>query len=292
MNAFFFFWLFLAYLAPVFSAVDVVATCLIGSSFNTSVATPTSFSSLDASIATPELFSFDTSVTTPDSLSLFNASAATLEPFSLFNTSADTLELISSINTPAAASAPIVLFYIIRPTPTCLAVDTDFDPVSVAQICEAMANPPPLVKKGNTAHIIQTGVIVQLSLALLCAVISITYIRGFKHTWVLHKQIQDFFTQPFNAWDKEPAVEATVNTEKVEYATVTAYIATAAQTTEPTVARDEPLVSDMIQIAQSDAPVLAAKHKHMFRGKMRAKLCSVGKATKLAIKFKRARHAK
>ncbi|KAJ2481102.1 hypothetical protein IWW56_001970 [Coemansia sp. RSA 2131] len=125
-----------------------------------------------------------------------------------------------------------------------------------------MANPPPMVKKGSTAQIVQTDTTVQLSLTLLCAVISITYIRGFKHTWVLHKQIQDFFTQPFDAWGKEPAVKATVNTD------------------------------DMIQIAQSDAPVLAAKHKRMFRGKMRAKLCSVGKAIKLAIKFRRARHAK
>ncbi|KAJ1854050.1 hypothetical protein GGH12_003259 [Coemansia sp. RSA 1822] len=280
MNAFFFFWLFLAYLAPVISAVDVAATCPIDSSFNTSAATPTSFSSLDASIATPELFSFDTSVTTPDSLSLFNASA-------------DTPELISLINTSAAASAPIVLFYIIRPTPTCLAVDTEFDPVSAAEICEAMANPPPMVKKGSSAQIDQTDTTVQLSLALICAVISITYIRGFKHTWVLHKQIQDFFTQPFDAWDKEPVVKATGNAKQVEYATVTAYIATAAQITEPAaVNKGELLDSDMIQIAQSDAPVLAAKHKRMFRGKMRAKLCSVGKATKLAIKFKRARHAK
>ncbi|KAJ1850886.1 hypothetical protein LPJ76_006311, partial [Coemansia sp. RSA 638] len=239
------------------------------------------------------LFSFDTSVTTSYSLSLFNASADTPELFSLFNASANTPELISSINTSAAASAPIVLFYIIRPTPTCLAVDTDFDPVSAAQICEAMANPPPLVKKGSSAQIGQTDTTVQLSLELLCAVISITYIRGFKHTWVLHKQIQDFFTQPFDAWGKEPAVEATGNTEQSEYAPATAYIATAAaQITELTVAKDELLDSDMIQIAQSDAPVLAAKYKRMFRGKMRAKLRSVGKAIKLAIKFRRAHHAK
>ncbi|KAJ2655167.1 hypothetical protein IW148_006148 [Coemansia sp. RSA 1199] len=220
-------------------------------------------------------------------------SADTLELISSFNASANTLELISSINTSAAASVPIVLFYIIRPTPTCMAVDTDFDPVSAAQIFEAMANPPPLVKKGSSAQIVQTDTTVQLSLALLCAVFFITYIRGFKHTWVLHKQIQDFFTQPFDVWDKEPAVEATVNTEKVEYAPVTAYIATAAQITEPAAAnKDELLDSDMIQIAQSDAPVLAAKHKRMFRGKMRAKLCSVGKAIKLATKFRRAHHAK
>ncbi|KAJ1852144.1 hypothetical protein GGH12_003468 [Coemansia sp. RSA 1822] len=242
-------------MAPVFSAVDVVATYPIDSSFNTSAATPASFSS--------------------------------------FNMSADTPELISSINTSAAASVPIVLFYIIRPTPTCLAVDTDFDPVSAAEICEAMANPPPMVKKGSSAQIGQTDTTVQLSLSLLCAVICITYIREFKYTWVLHKQIQDFFTPPFDAWDKKPAVEATGNAKQVEYATVTAYIATAAQIAEPAAAnKDELLDSDMIRIAQSDAPVLTAKHKRMFRGKMRAKLRSVDKAIKLAIKLKRAYHAK
>ncbi|KAJ2471280.1 hypothetical protein IWW56_006369, partial [Coemansia sp. RSA 2131] len=106
-------------------------------------------------------------------------------------------------------------------------------------------------------------------------------------------QIHDFFAQPFDAWDKEPVVEATDNAEQAEYAPATAYIATAAQITEPAAAnKDELLDSDVIQIVQLDAPVLSAKHKRVFRGKMRAKLRSVGKAIKLAIKFRHACHAK
>ncbi|KAJ2499264.1 hypothetical protein GGH96_003632 [Coemansia sp. RSA 1972] len=372
MDAFFFFWLFLAYLAPVFSAVDVAAAFPIDSSFNTSAATLASFSSFDAAIATPELFSFDTSViapelfsffeasddtpelfssvimsaatptlyslfiasvTTPELFSLFNASADTLkssssfsasadtlesyslydtpaatlelisllnasaatpEPYSLLNVSAatpalyssfnssiatpesyssvnasvNTLELISSVNASATASAPIVLFYIIRPSPTCLVVDTDFDPDSAAEICEAMANPPPMVKKGSFAQIGQT-------------------------VTMLHKHIQDFIAQPSNAPGKVLVVEATDNADQAEYAPVTVYIATAAQIAELDVANKEELLdSNMVQVAQSDAPVLAAKHKRVFRGKLKTKLRSVGKATKSAIMFRHARHAK
>ncbi|KAJ1755780.1 hypothetical protein LPJ77_005105 [Coemansia sp. RSA 2523] len=259
--------------APAFSAVDVAATCPIDSSFNTSATTLALFSSLDASIATPGLFSlfngsiatpelfssfnasadipellssFNAFVDIPESLSSFNTSAATLNPFSLFNASADTLEPFSLFNTSAAASAPIVLFYIIRPTPTCLVVDTDFDPVSAADSCEAMANPPLMVKRGNSAQTGQTNT-VQLCLALICAAFCIAYIRGFKHTWMLHKQIQDFFTLPHNTWATEPAVEATDNVNQAEYAPVTTYIATAAQHTEPAVANQEELLDiDMV----------------------------------------------
>ncbi|KAJ2647398.1 hypothetical protein IW137_001400 [Coemansia sp. RSA 1287] len=261
--------------APAFSAVDVAATCPIDSSFNTSATTLASFSSLDASIATPGLFSFDASIatselfslfngsiatpelllsfnTSADALepfSLFNTSAATLSPFSLFNASADTMEPFSLFNTSAAASAPIVLFYIIRPTPTCLVVDTDFDPASAADSCKAMANPPLMVKRGNSAQIGQTN-IVQLCLALICAAFCIAYIRGFKHTWMLHKQIQDFFTLPHDTWATEPAVEATDNIDQAECAPAMTYIATAAQITEPAVTNQEELLdSDMVQVA-------------------------------------------
>ncbi|KAJ2137928.1 hypothetical protein GGH17_001349 [Coemansia sp. RSA 788] len=274
--------------APAFSAVDVAATCPIDSSFNTSATTLASFSSLDASIATPGLFSFDASIATPglfslfngsiatpelfspfnasadipellssfnafvdipESLSSFNTSAATLNPFSLFNTSADTLKPFSLFNTSAAASAPIVLFYIIRPTPTCLVVDTDFDPVSAADSCEAMANPPLMVKRSSSAQIGQTNT-VQLCLALICAAFCTAYIRGFKHTWMMHKQIQGFFTLPHATWATEPAVEATDNVNQAEYAPVTTYIATASQHTEPAVTNQEELLdSDMVQVA-------------------------------------------
>ncbi|KAJ2836676.1 hypothetical protein J3B01_002674 [Coemansia erecta] len=231
--------------ASAFSAVDVAATCPIDSSFNTSATTLALFSSLDASIATPGLFSFDASIATSESLSSFNASADIPELLSSFNTSADTLEPFSLFNT-SAASAPIVLFYIIRPTPTCLVVDTDFDPASAADSCEAMANPPLMVKRGKSAQVGQTN-IVQLCLALICAAFCIAYIRGFKHTWMLHKQIQDFFTLPHDAWATEPAVEATDNVNQAEYAPVTTYIATAAQHTEPAVANQEELLdSDMV----------------------------------------------
>ncbi|KAJ2189678.1 hypothetical protein IW144_005556 [Coemansia sp. RSA 522] len=245
--------------APAFSAVDVAATCPIDSSFNTSATTLASFSSLDASIATPGLFSFDASIATselfslfngsiatPESLSSFNTSAATLNPFSLFNTSADTMESFSLFNTSAAASAPIVLFYIIRPTPTCLVVDTDFDPVSAADSCKAMANPPLMVKRGSSAQVGQTNTVL-LCLALICAAFCIAYIRGFKHTWMLHTQIQGFFALPHDTWATEPAVEATDNVNQAEYAPVTTYIATAAQITEPAVANQEELLDiDMV----------------------------------------------
>ncbi|KAJ2129748.1 hypothetical protein GGF48_002303, partial [Coemansia sp. RSA 921] len=141
--------------APAFSAVDVAATCPIDSSFNTSATTLASFSSLDASIATPGLFSFDASIATSELFSLFNGPITTPELLSSFNTSADTLEPFSLFNT-SAASAPVVLFYIIRPTPTCLVVDTDFDPASAADSCEAMANPPLIVKRSSLAQIGQT----------------------------------------------------------------------------------------------------------------------------------------
>ncbi|KAJ2500870.1 hypothetical protein GGH96_002391, partial [Coemansia sp. RSA 1972] len=102
-----------------------------------------------------------------------------------------------------------------------------------------------------------------------------------------------FIAQPIDELGKEPAVEATDNADQAKYAPVTAYIATAAQITEPAVAnKDELLDSEMVQTAQSGAPVLAAKHKRMLCKKMRAKLRSVGKAIKLAIKFRRAHHAK
>ncbi|KAJ1746533.1 hypothetical protein LPJ77_002922 [Coemansia sp. RSA 2523] len=274
--------------APAFSAVDVAATCPIDSSFNTSATTLASFSSLDASIATPGLFSFDASIATPglfslfngsiatpelfspfnasadipellssfnafvdipESLSSFNTSAATLNPFSLFNTSADTLKPFSLFNTSAAASAPIVLFYIIRPTPTCLVVDTDFDPASAADSCEAMTNPPLMIKRSSSAQIGQTNT-VQLCLALICAAFCTAYIRGFKHTWMMHKQIQGFFTLPHATWATEPAVEATDNVNQAEYAPVTTYIATASQHTEPAVTNQEELLdSDMVQVA-------------------------------------------
>ncbi|KAJ2142238.1 hypothetical protein IW136_002018 [Coemansia sp. RSA 678] len=230
--------------ASAFSAVDVAATCPIDSSFNTSATTLALFSSLDASIATPGLFSFDASIATSESLSSFNASADIPELLSSFNAFVDTLEPFSLFNT-SAASAPIVLFYIIRPTPTCLVVDTDFDPASAADTCEAMANPPLMVKRGSSAQIGQTNT-AQLCLALMCAAFCIAYIRGFKHTWMLHKQIQDF-TLPHDTWATEPAVEATDNVNQAEYAPVTTYIATAAQHTEPAVANQEELLdSDMV----------------------------------------------
>ncbi|KAJ2177001.1 hypothetical protein GGF45_003448 [Coemansia sp. RSA 551] len=142
-----------------------------------------------------------------------------------------------------------------------------------------MANPPLMVKRGNSAQIGQTN-IVQLCLALICAAFCIAYIRGFKHTWMLHKQIQDFFTLPHDTWATEPAVEATDNIDQAECAPAMTYIATAAQITEPAVTNQEELLdSDMVQ------------HKRVFRGNLKAKLRSVGKASKLTIKFRRGRHA-
>ncbi|KAJ2643176.1 hypothetical protein IW137_002476 [Coemansia sp. RSA 1287] len=95
----------------------------------------------------------------------------------------------------------------------------------------------------------------------------------------MHKQIQGFFTLPHATWATEPAVEATDNVNQAEYAPVTTYIATASQHTEPAVTNQEELLdSDM--------------HNHVFRGKLKTKLHSVGKASKLAIKFRRACHAK
>ncbi|KAJ2129703.1 hypothetical protein IW136_005759, partial [Coemansia sp. RSA 678] len=206
--------------------------------------------------------SFSASADTLEPFSLFNALADTLEPFSLFNASADipesfssvnastdTLEPFSLFNTSAAAPAPIVLFYIICPTPTCLVVDTDFDPVSAADTCEAMANPPLMVKKGSSAQIGQTNT-AQLCLALMCAAFCTTYIRGFKHTWMLHKQNQDFFALPHDTWATEPAVEATNNIDQAEYAPATTYIATTVQHTELVVANQEELLDiHMVQVA-------------------------------------------